>query len=84
MASSTKATLFAAGDAHPGDRVARFMELRGRKIIQACSALWHEVEGGFLMSLPYETPLNPSPEELSQMLVETRALGARFPSLAWV
>jgi hypothetical protein len=67
----------------PGSVLARFLELRGRKIIKACGALWYTVPGRFLMSLPYESMLNPDPEEVRRMIRETGAFGARFPSLSW-
>jgi hypothetical protein len=35
------------------------------------------------MSLPYDAMLNPDTAEISQMIRETRAFGARFPSLNW-
>lgn len=67
----------------PGSTLARFLELRGRRIIQACAAAWYTVPGRFLMSLPYERMLHPQPEELQRMLRDTHTFGARFPSLAW-
>src|SRR5215467_12578678 len=67
----------------PGSVLARFLELRGRRIFQACGALWYTVPGRFLMSLPYQAMLNPDPEEIRQMIRETGALGARFPSSKW-
>jgi hypothetical protein len=59
------------------------MELRGRRIIEACGALWHSVSGCFLMSLPYEAVLDPRREELRHMLFTAGLAGARFPSLKW-
>ena len=67
----------------PGSVLARFMELRGRHIVKACSALWYTLPGRFLMSLPYQSMLNPDPLELRRMIRETGAFGARFPSLSW-
>jgi hypothetical protein len=58
------------------------MELRGRRILESCGALWYSVEGNLYMSLPYQLPLNPDPEDLNQMLRKVHAVGARFPSLA--
>jgi hypothetical protein len=72
-----------AGSQFPGSTLARFLELRGRRIIKACGALWYTVPGRFLMSLPYQAMLNPDPDELRRMICETRAFGARFPSLNW-
>jgi hypothetical protein len=67
----------------PGNVLARFLELRGRQIIKACGTLWYTVPGRFLMSLPYQTMLNLDPDEVRRMIRETRAFGARFPSLSW-
>ena len=67
----------------PGSVLARFLELRGRRIVTACGAVWYSVPGGFLMSLPYQAMLNPDPKELQQMIRETKAFGARFPSRSW-
>jgi hypothetical protein len=67
----------------PGSVLARFLELRGRRIVSACGALWYTVPGRFLMSVPYQQMLDPDPEELRRMIREAGAFGARFPSLAW-
>jgi hypothetical protein len=67
----------------PGSILARFLELRGRRIFSACGALWYTVPGRFLMSLPYQKMLDPDPEELRRMIRETGAFGVRFPSLSW-
>jgi hypothetical protein len=67
----------------PGSVLARFLELRGRRIVKGCGALWYTVPGRFLMSLPYQAMLNPEPEELSSMMRETGSFGARFPSMSW-
>ena len=67
----------------PGSVLARFLELRGRRIFKGCGALWYTVPGPFLMSLPYERMLNPEPEELRRMIREAGVFGVRFPSLGW-
>ena len=67
----------------PGSVLARFMELRGRHIVKACSALWYTVPGRFLMCLPYQGMLNPDPLEVDRMIRDAGAFGARFPSLSW-
>jgi hypothetical protein len=67
----------------PGSILARFLELRGRRIVRACGALWFTVRGRFLMSLPYQKMLDPDPEELRRMMREADAFGVRFPSLSW-
>ena len=48
----------------PGSILARFLELRGRRIVRACGALWYTVPGRFLMSVPYQKMLDPDPREL--------------------
>jgi hypothetical protein len=68
---------------YPGSVLARFLELRGRRIVNACGALWYTVPGPFLMSLPYQRMLNPDPTELRLMIREAKVFGARFPSLSW-
>jgi hypothetical protein len=67
----------------PGSTLARFLELRGRRIVSACGSLWYSVPGRFLMSLPYQNMLDPDPEELRRIIRETGFFGARFPSLKW-
>jgi hypothetical protein len=67
----------------PGSVLAKFLELRGRRIVTACGALWYSVPGRFLMSLPYQSMLNPDGEELRRLIRETAAAGARFPSQSW-
>ena len=67
----------------PGSVLARFLELRGRRIVKACGALWYTVPGRFLMSLPYQKMLDPDPAELRSMIRDAGACGARFPSQSW-
>ena len=75
--SSTRAS--AAAEMQPS-AMARFFSLRGRRTIRACGAVWYMVPGRFLMSLPYQAMLDPTPEELRRMMREAGAFGARFPS----
>ena len=72
-----------AGVHFPGSVLARFLELRGRRVLKACGALWYAVPGRFLMSLPYQSFLNPDPAELQGMIRQSGAFGARFPSTHW-
>ena len=67
----------------PGSVMARFMELRGRRIVKACGAVWYAVPGRFLMSLPYQKMLNPHRSELRELIRESGAAGVRFPSTRW-
>ena len=72
-----------AGVHFPGSVLARFLELRGRRVTKACGALWYDVPGRFMMSLPYQTMLNPDPAELREMMSRCRTLGVRFPTERW-
>ena len=72
----------AAGDV-PGSALAKFLELRGRHIVKGCGTLWYAAPGRFLMSLPYQSMLNPNPDELSDLILQAGAFGARFPSMKW-
>jgi hypothetical protein len=65
----------------PGSVLARFLELRGRRIVRACGSFWYTVPGCFLMSLPHQEMLDPDPGELRRMIREMGAFGVRFPSL---
>ncbi|HEY7391356.1 MAG TPA: hypothetical protein VH640_22765 [Bryobacteraceae bacterium] len=76
-------TISRQNTASQGSALARFLELRGRRIVKACGTLWYSVPGRFLMSLPYQAMLDPDPRELRSVICETRALGARFPSSTW-
>jgi hypothetical protein len=79
--------MFEAGDAAgvhlPGSILARFLELRGRRVVKGCGVLWYAVPGRFLMSLPYETLLSPDPRELQELIRSSGTFGARFPSEHW-
>lgn len=65
----------------PGAGLATFMELRGRRVVDGLGALWHGVEGGFYMSVPYQLRLDPDAQEADDFLRSHRAVGIRFPSL---
>ncbi|PYV42817.1 MAG: hypothetical protein DMG06_12790 [Acidobacteria bacterium] len=67
-----------------GASLAAFMELRGRRIVEACGTLWHSVDGGFFMSIPYQLSLDPEPGPLEHMLRSVPAMGVRFPSRTWL
>jgi hypothetical protein len=66
-----------------GSVLARFMEMRGRKIVEGCGALWHGVEGGMLISCPYHEPISPDRDQLMKLLRSVKARGVRFPSMTW-
>ncbi len=86
LLESQKSAVSTDGPAHlqfPGSALARFLELRGRRIIRACGAVWYTIPDRFLMSLPYQAMLDPEPAELRRLIRETHMLGARFPSTRW-
>ena len=64
-----------------GRGLARFMELRGRRIVESESALWHSTDGKMLMSLPYHLALDPERGEMHELLRRTGSLGVRYPSI---
>jgi hypothetical protein len=64
---------FAARLHFPGSILARFLELRGRRIVKDCGATWYAGQGA-LRSLPYG-PCNPDPA-LRRMIRETGPSGA--------
>jgi hypothetical protein len=81
--SQTSSSAFSARLHFPGSILARFLELRGGRIVKDCGAIWYAGPGHFLMSLPYQAILNPDPSALRHMIRETGAFGARFPSTSW-
>jgi hypothetical protein len=66
--------------APPGQMLARFMDLRGRRVLETAGALWYSMDGHLYRSLPLQRTFEPNPEELDEMLRFTRGLGANFPS----
>ncbi|HSW49831.1 MAG TPA: hypothetical protein VLH09_06625 [Bryobacteraceae bacterium] len=65
-----------------GENTAEFMERRGWRVVDAGGCLWHSVERGFFMSLPYHHAVTPDPAAVGRMLVSQRALGVRFFTLS--
>lgn len=67
----------------PGFGLANFFALRGRQIIEACGVLWYSVPNRFLMSIPYQQSLEPTPDAIQALLHSSGAVGVRFPSRQW-
>jgi len=67
----------------PGSGLAKFFALRGRPIMDGCSSLWYSAPHRFLISLPYQQPLNPAPEAIQALLRSSKASGVRFMSRQW-
>ncbi len=63
-----------------GQSLARFMELRGRRVVEGAGSLWHSVEGRIYMSVPYHVPLTASREAIDGLVRKAGATGARFLS----
>ena len=63
-----------------GAGYARFMELRGRRILEGAGSVWYSVSGRLLMPVAYHTPIAPDPAQVKAMLARSSHLGARFPS----
>ncbi|MGA8596876.1 MAG: hypothetical protein WB676_19365 [Bryobacteraceae bacterium] len=64
-----------------GERFAQFMELRGRRIVEAAGALWYSTQMRIYMKIPFHEPCNPSADDLRRVMQIARALGVRYPSL---
>ena len=63
-----------------GVGLARFLQLRGHRIIEALGVLWYNVKHRLYMSLPYEVNLDLDRAQVNEMLRSMGALGVRFPS----
>lgn len=81
--SSLQPALYVQEQGLAGRALARFLQLRGRRIVESGGLLWYTVPGRFLMSLPYQAMLDPDPRELNDMVREAGVFGARFPSQIW-
>jgi hypothetical protein len=63
-----------------GEALARFLELRGWKVVQAAGAFWQEFRERSYMSFPHQVVLSPDPAELDAMLRSSKALCVRYAS----
>ena len=71
----------AAGTQLPGSGLAQFLQLRGRRVVEACGVLWHSVEHGMYMSLPHQLRFDPDRAELERFLWRSNITGVKYPSL---
>jgi hypothetical protein len=62
---------------------ARFMELRGYRVVEHAGTLWHAAGFGMYMSFPYHRRLDLDPAEAGGVVRAIRAFGIRYPSLRW-
>ncbi|MBZ5603672.1 MAG: hypothetical protein LAO79_15335 [Acidobacteriia bacterium] len=65
----------------PGSGLAQFMQMRGRRVNEACGVLWHSVERGLFVSLPHQLRFDPDPHDLRRFLWSGAVTGVRYPSL---
>jgi len=65
----------------PGSAVARFWQLRGKRVFEAGGVRWGHYKGPFYFSLPFHLQLNPEPEEIDSILRRHRIAGVWFPSV---
>ncbi len=73
----------AASRVPQGAGLARFMELRGHRVLEALGVLWHSVGYGLYISFPYHLRLDVNPNEAGDKLASLGAHGVRYPSLKW-
>ena len=64
-----------------GLQFAKYMELRGRRIVEFGGVLWQSVAGRMFISIPCQLLLEWPSGEVGQFLRLSRGLGVRFPSL---
>ena len=57
-----------------------FYNHAGFKVYTSASGEWCELQQGMLISIPYHRLINPSQEELDNLLNISGALGVRYPT----
>ena len=63
-----------------GEALARFMELRGWKVVQGAGSFWQEFRERSYIGFPLHAAIDPDPDELDSLLRRTRALCVRYVS----
>ncbi len=63
-----------------GIQFARHMQLRGRKVFEACGCFWQSVGHGMFISLPPQLILDLSTAQTARLLRDAGIRGVRFPS----
>ncbi len=63
-----------------GEALARFMELRGWKVVQGAGSFWQEFRERCYIGFPMHVAIDPDPDELDSLLRRTRALCVRYAS----
>ena len=60
--------------------MARFWELRGRRVVEANGILWGQYKDPFFTCLPFQLRLDLEPDELRSIFRKTGVKALRFPS----
>ncbi len=63
-----------------GRQLARFYELLGFDVVEACGVFWRRFKGPFYQSFPDQVLLDADPDSVSRMLAKSNGLGARYAS----
>jgi hypothetical protein len=63
-----------------GEKLARFMELRGRRVVELAGTLFYEAGAGIYMSVPYQRNVDLAEDEARAFLLSRRLTGLRYPS----
>ena len=64
----------------PGSGLARFLDLRGYRVFEACGVLWAHYRGPFYCSLPYQLEIDLGRGEIAELMRRFRIPALRFPS----
>jgi hypothetical protein len=60
--------------------LAKFLDRLGHKIIHSPNACWYEVQPRVLLSYPYYKQIEPTEEELNELMTTHKLLAIRFPT----
>jgi hypothetical protein len=63
-----------------GEALARFMELRGWKVVQGAGSFWQEFRERCYISFPLHVTLDPGSDELDSVLRRSKGLCLRYPA----
>ena len=61
-------------------RMAEFFDRLGHKIIHSSNACWYEVQPGVLLSIPYYKLVEPTEQELQELIKSHKLQAIRFPT----
>jgi len=63
-----------------GEALARFMELRGWKVVEGAGTFWQEFRERSYISIPLHIKIDPDADELDSLLRRTKGLCVRYAS----